>query len=106
MPWDITPPFHPGLNSIREPREETLVVNGNLCPPVPFLHPIISPHPVTNSLFYFTSVQELGATEREERKRKPTIPCQTPALPPCNQQVSKFAETTQRESCEQPGIDC
>lgn len=52
-------PLHSGFNHIREPREETYVVAGDLCQPVPFLHLVISPHP------YFTLhsplAQELGA---------------------------------------------
>lgn len=39
-------PLHSGINSIREPREETLVVVGNLCLPVLFLPTVILPHPL------------------------------------------------------------
>ena len=44
MPLGTTTPYT-GLDSIRKPREKTHVVLGDLCLPVPFLHPVISPHP-------------------------------------------------------------
>ena len=75
IPWwpcalGLRSSLHSGLNSIREPREETHVVVRDLCLPVPFLHPVISPHPSPHLTLPFSSGTGSYREEGRRRRRK------------------------------------